>query len=108
LHRHCPDFRHAQLAQWETLPQTNRVKIAQLEHQVHPVPYRAKPATKERLMVKVVVLVAIVWNKRFKIKVPKHIVLLAQRVGYNQSKVPLPVLEYRVWYKLKIAKTRSI
>jgi hypothetical protein len=79
-----------------------------MEHPVHPVPYRAKPATKESLMVKAVVLVAIVWNKCFKIKVLVLHARSAQRDGCNPFKVPLPVLKYRVWYKPKIARRRNI
>ena len=86
-----PDFRHAQLEKWETPPQMNPVKIVHLEHQVHPVPYHAKPATKESLIVKMVVLVAIVWKKRFKIKVLVHCARIAQRDGCSQTKVHPPV-----------------
>ena len=55
-----PVLRHAQRERLETNLQTHCVKIAQLEHPAHPVPQHAKPATKESLMVKVVVLVTIV------------------------------------------------
>jgi hypothetical protein len=72
--------------------QMNRVKIVAKEHPVHPVPQHAKPATKESLMVKVVVLVTIVWKKRFKIKTQNQVprALLVPQDGNNQTKVLIP------------------
>jgi hypothetical protein len=55
-----PGLRHVQREQKAAQHPMNRVKIAQLEHPVHPVPHRAKPATEESLTEKVVVRVAIV------------------------------------------------
>jgi hypothetical protein len=85
----------------------NFAKIVPLEHQVHPVPQHAKPATKESLMVKVVVLAAIVYSKPFKIKVPEHRARIAQRDGNSPTKVPLPV---SVWIGKHpaVAQTRNI
>jgi hypothetical protein len=54
-----PDLRHVQREQKAAQHLMNRVKIVLLEHPAHPVPHRAKPATKESLMKKVVVRVAI-------------------------------------------------
>ena len=50
---------HVQREQKAAQHPMNRVKIVLLEHPAHPVPHRAKPATKESLMKKVVVRVAI-------------------------------------------------
>jgi predicted Zn-dependent protease len=86
-----PVLSRAQQEPWEATHPMNHVKIAQLEHQAHPVPHRAKPAIKESLMVKVVVRVEIVWNKCFKTKVLVHCARIAQQDGCNQTKVPLPV-----------------
>ena len=55
-----PDLWHVQREQQEIILQIQRVRIAQLEHPAHPVPQHAKLATKESLMVNVVVLVEIV------------------------------------------------
>jgi hypothetical protein len=63
-----------------------------LEHPAHPVPQHAKPATKESLTTKWVVLVAIVYKKHFKIKTQTQVyrAFLVRQDGSNTSLVRQP------------------
>ena len=85
----------------------DRVKIVALEHPAHPVPQHAKPATKESLMPKVVVLVKIVSKKRFKIKVAVHRALLVLPGGNNQTTVP-PLASVLIGKQPTVVKTPNI